>query len=57
VRRRGADRTLIVAGLATAVVGALELLDQLGAIDMRFGYTAPLLLAAAGVVLLVAGMS
>jgi hypothetical protein len=57
VRRRGADRTLIVAGLATMVVGALELLDQLGAIEMRFGYTAPLLLAAAGVVLLTAGMS
>jgi hypothetical protein len=57
VRRRGADRTLIVAGLATMVVGALELLDQLGAIEMRFGYTTPLLLAAAGVVLLTAGMS
>jgi uncharacterized membrane protein YidH (DUF202 family) len=57
VSRRGVDRTLIVAGLATIVVGALELLDQLGAIDMRFRYTAPLLLAAAGVVLLVAGLS
>lgn len=54
--RGSADRTLIVAGLATIVVGALELLDQLGAIDLRFGYTAPLLLAAAGVVLLAAGM-
>jgi hypothetical protein len=56
MRRQGADRTLIVAGLATIVVGALELLDQVGAIDMGFGYTMPLLLAAAGVVLLSAGL-
>ena len=57
MRRQGADRALIVAGVATVVVGALELLDQVGVIDMRFGYTAPLLLAAAGVVLLAAGWS
>jgi hypothetical protein len=56
MRGRGADRTLIVAGVATIVVGALELADQLGAIDLRFGYTAPLLLAAAGVILLAAGL-
>jgi hypothetical protein len=56
MRGRGADRTLIVAGAATIVVGALELLDQLDVIDLRFGYTAPLLLAAAGVVLLAAGL-
>jgi hypothetical protein len=56
MRRGGTDRALIVAGLATLVVGALELADQLGAIDLRFGYTAPLLLAAAGVVLLAAGL-
>jgi hypothetical protein len=54
--RRGADRTLIVAGVATIVVGALELLDQLGAIALGFGYTAPLLLAAAGAALLAAGL-
>ncbi|HEY7076425.1 MAG TPA: DUF5668 domain-containing protein [Solirubrobacteraceae bacterium] len=56
MRRRDADRTLIVAGAVTIVVGALELLDQLDVIDMGFGYTAPLLLAAAGVVLLAAGL-
>jgi hypothetical protein len=56
VSRRRADRTLLVAGAATVVVGALELLDQLGAIHLGFGYTAPLLLAAAGAVLLAAGL-
>jgi hypothetical protein len=56
VRSGGADRTLIVAGVATIVVGALELLDQLGAIHMGFGYTGPLLLAAAGAILLAAGL-
>jgi len=56
MRRGGADRALIVAGVATVVVGALELLDQLGAIALGFGYTAPLLLAAAGAVLLAAGL-
>jgi hypothetical protein len=57
VRPRGVDRALIVAGAATVVVGSLELLDQLGVIDLRFGYTAPLLLAAAGAILLAAGWS
>ena len=56
MRRGGADRALSVAGVATVVVGALELLDQLGAIALGFGYTAPLLLAAAGAVLLAAGL-
>jgi hypothetical protein len=56
VRRRRADRALIVAGIATVVVGTFELLDRVGAIDLRFGYTGPLLLAAAGAILLAAGL-
>jgi uncharacterized membrane protein YidH (DUF202 family) len=57
VKRRRADRTLIVAGLATTALGALLLLDRTGVIDVRFDYMLPALLAAIGVVLLVAGLS
>jgi hypothetical protein len=56
MRRRGVDRTLLVAGAAAVVIGAVELLDQLGAVHLGFAYTAPLLLAAAGAVLLAAGL-
>jgi hypothetical protein len=57
MRGRRADRTLIVAGLVTMALGALFLLDRLDVIDIRFGYTLPALLAAAGIVLVVAGMA
>jgi uncharacterized membrane protein YidH (DUF202 family) len=55
--RRRADRTLIAAGLVTIALGALFLLDRLEIIDVRFGYAMPAVLAAAGIVLLVAGMT
>jgi uncharacterized membrane protein YidH (DUF202 family) len=54
--RRRADRTLIAAGAATIALGALLLLDQVGVLELRFAYTAPAVLAAVGVVLLVAGL-
>ena len=57
MRRRRPDRTLIAAGLATAALGALFLLDQLKVIDLRFGYTFPAILVALGAVLLVAGLT
>jgi len=57
VRGRRADRTLIVAGLATIALGALLLLDRLGSIDLRFDYLAPAVLAAIGIVLITAGLS
>jgi uncharacterized membrane protein YidH (DUF202 family) len=57
MRGRRTDRTLIAAGLATAALGALFLLDQLKVIDLRFGYTAPALLVALGAVLLTAGLT
>jgi hypothetical protein len=57
MRGRRADRTLVAAGLATVALGALFLLDQLGVIELRFGYTAPAVLAAVGAVLLTAGLS
>ncbi len=50
------DRTLIAAGAATVALGALLGLDQLGVIDLRFGYTLPAVLAAFGIVLVIAGL-
>jgi hypothetical protein len=57
VRRGRADRTLIVAGLATVALGALFLLDRLDVVDVGFDYAAPAVLAAIGVILLSAGLS
>jgi hypothetical protein len=56
MNRRRADRTLIVAGLATVVLGALLLLDRTGVVDVRFDYMLPAVLAAVGAVLLAAGL-
>jgi uncharacterized membrane protein YidH (DUF202 family) len=56
VSRRRADRTLIAAGLVTIALGTLLLLDRLEVLDVRFGYTMPAVLAAVGIVLLVAGL-
>jgi len=56
VKRRRADRTLIVAGLATVALGALLLLDRTGTIDVRFNYMLPAVLAAIGAVLVSAGL-
>ncbi len=57
MRRGRADRTLIVAGLTAIVLGTLLLLDRTGTIDVRFDYMLPAVLAAAGAVLMVAGLS
>lgn len=54
---RRADRTLLAAGLVTIALGTLFLLDRLEVIDVRFGYTMPAVLAAVGIVLLVAGLA
>jgi hypothetical protein len=53
---RQVDRTSLVAGLAIVLAGGVLLLDRVGAIDLRFGYGLPLLLATVGVILLVAGL-
>jgi hypothetical protein len=53
---RRLDRTSLVAGLAIAAVGVLLLLDRAGTIDLRFAYTAPLVIAAVGAILLTAGL-
>jgi hypothetical protein len=57
MKRRRADRTLIAAGLAAVALGTLLLLDRTGAIDVRFDYLLPALLAAVGAVLVSAGLS
>jgi hypothetical protein len=53
---RRPDRTSLVAGLVITVTGLVLLLDQLGTIDVRFGYGLPLLIGAVGTILLVAGL-
>jgi uncharacterized membrane protein YidH (DUF202 family) len=51
------EPTLIAAGLVTVALGTLFLLDRLEVIDVRFGYAMPAVVAAVGVVLLVAGVT
>ena len=53
---RRVDRTSLVAGVVTVASGIVLLLDQLDAIDLRFDYALPLLIAAVGAILLVAGL-
>ena len=50
------DRTSLVAGVVVTVAGVLLLLDRLDALDMRFGYGLPLLIAVVGAILLAAGL-
>jgi hypothetical protein len=50
------DVTSLVAGLSVTAVALVLLLDRAGAIDIRFGYALPLLIAAVGAILLVAGL-
>lgn len=54
--RRRLDRVSLVAGLAIGALGVLLLLDRTGAIDLRFGYALPAVLACVGAILLAAGM-
>jgi hypothetical protein len=51
------DWTSLAAGLVLMALGTLFLLDRIEAVDLRFGYLWPALLAALGVVLLTAGLS
>ena len=56
MRVRKLDRTSLVAGVVTVASAIVFLLDQLDAIDLRFGYAAPLLIAVVGAILLTAGL-
>jgi len=46
----------LVAGVAITLLGALLLADRAGAIDLRFDYAAPAVLATVGIILLVSGL-
>jgi hypothetical protein len=50
------DRTSLVAGVAIVLPAIILLLDRLEVIDLKFGYAAPLLIAAVGSILLAAGL-
>jgi hypothetical protein len=51
------DWPSLAAGLALIGLGALFLLDRVEALDLRFGYLWPALLAAVGAIVLAAGLS
>lgn len=53
---RRLDRTSLVAGVVIVIAGIVLLLDRLEAIDLRFGYGLPLLVAVIGAILLTAGL-
>ena len=54
---RSFDWTSLAAGLVLIALGALLLLDRTDAIDLRFGYLWPALLAAVGAIMLASGLS
>ena len=56
-RVSGVDSTSLVAGLVLIGLGGLFLLDRLDALDLRFGYLWPALLAALGAILLASGLA
>jgi hypothetical protein len=56
MKRDGFDPVSLVAGLAVCGLGALELLDQLDVVTLRFGYMVPAMLATIGVILLGGGL-
>ena len=51
------DWTSLAAGLVLIGLGGVFLLDRLEAVDLRFGYLWPALLAALGAILLASGLS
>ena len=55
--RRTLDLGGLVAGLAVIVLGALLLLDRVGAIDLGFGWLFPSLAAVVGAILLATGLA
>lgn len=55
--RRPVSVTVLFSGIAVIVLGVLLVLNANGAIDLRFAYTAPVLVGAFGAVLLASGLS
>ena len=57
MRERRPDWASLAAGLVLMGLGGLFLLDRLEALDLRFGYLWPVLLAAVGAILLASGLA
>jgi hypothetical protein len=57
VRGRRPDWASLAAGVVLIGLGGLLLLDRLEAVDLRFGYLWPSLLATVGAILLASGLS
>lgn len=53
---RSPNLTVLLTGIAVFVLGVLLVLDANGAIDLRFAYTAPVLVGALGAILLLSGL-
>ena len=51
------DPASLVAGLVVIAFGTLLLLDQVDALELRFGYLVPALLATVGAILLAVGLT
>jgi hypothetical protein len=54
---RDFDPASLASGLVVAALGVVLLLDQVGTIDLSFGYLAPALLAVVGSILLALGLA
>jgi hypothetical protein len=54
---RGFDPASLVAGLVLSGLGVLLLLDQVDALDLRFGYFFPAILGVVGAILLAVGIT
>jgi drug/metabolite transporter (DMT)-like permease len=55
--RRPLNIAVLVCGIAVLVLGVLLVLNAGGTIDLRFAYTAPVLVAALGAILLASGLA
>ena len=55
--KRSPNITVLLTGIAVLVLGMLLVLDANGAIDLRFAYTAPVLVGALGAILLAGGLA
>jgi hypothetical protein len=54
--KRSPNVTVLLTGIAVLALGALLVLDAGGTIDLRFAYTAPVLVGALGAILLAGGL-
>ena len=57
MKPRDFDPASLVAGLVVCALGVLLLLDQVDAIDLRFGYFLPAILGTVGAIMLAIGLT